>query len=255
MTVEKVCSIDYLHLTRIDDDRMFSTVSYDLSIIIPAKNEAIRLPNTLTKLNQILKTLNISREIIVVNDGSTDNTEEVAKLLGAKVVNHTQTRGITAAFKTGTKWSNGRIVMLCPADIINFNFFEDAINASKRFDVISVSKRHPESIVIGYSHWRWFLSNNYQRIINLMFGDLGTCSDTHYIKFYRANVLRSILKKSKFDGPVGETELMLHARDSGCTFFEIPAKIIHATNNSKTSLLLVFKTIIELLKLRISKNV
>jgi len=255
MTVEKDGSIAYLNLPRMDNHISFSTASNELSIIIPAKNEEIRLPKTMIKLNNILKTLSISHEIIVVNDGSTDNTEEVARLLGAKVVNHSQTQGITAAFKTGTRSSNGGIVMLCPADISDFSFFREALKASKQFDVVSISKRHPKSKVVGYTRWRWFISNGYQRIITLMFGDLGTCTDTHYIKFYRGNVVRSILKKSKFDGPVGETELMLHARDSGCTFFEIPAKIIHKKNNSKTSLLLIFKTIIELLKLRIYKTV
>jgi glycosyltransferase involved in cell wall biosynthesis len=236
----------------VETDKKNSTELVDLSIIIPSRNEELRLPKTLDILYDSLKLLHISYEVIVVNDGSNDHTNKVAKIPSVKTLNHSHSKGITAAFRTGARFSRGRIVMLCPADIDNFDFLKEAMQSSQEFDVISISKRHPKSIVIGYTRWRWLLSNGYQRLVNLLFGNLGICTDTHYIKFYRGRMLRPILEKIKLDGPVGETELMLRARDTGATFFELPAKIIHEKDNSKTSILMILRTIGELLMLRIS---
>jgi len=212
------------------------------------------LPKTLKKLLNKVKLLNISYEVIVVNDGSNDNTVKVAKIPGVKIINHSHNKGITAAFKTGAHFSHGQIVMLCPADIDNFDFLKDAIQASKKFDIISISKRHPKSIVIGFTRWRWLLSNSYQRIVNLFFGNLGICTDTHYIKFYRGRILRPILDKINHNGPVGETEIMLRAQDAGATFFELPAKIIHDNHNSKTSTIMILRVLCELLILCIHRR-
>jgi glycosyltransferase involved in cell wall biosynthesis len=235
-------------------EKACSTEIIDLSVVIPAKNESLRLPRTIKMLTNSLNLLQISHQIIVVDDGSDDRTAAVAKINGTKVIRHSQNHGITAAFKTGAKFSTGSVIMLCPADICNFDFLEEAWQASKKFDVISVSKRHPRSIVIGYTPWRWSLSNGYQFLINLFFGNIGTCTDTHYIKFYRSSVLKPILEKTKCFGPIGETEIMLHARKAGATFFEVPAKIIHKNTNSKTSIKLVLQTIVQMLRLRIRES-
>jgi len=229
------------------------TKTVDLSVIIPARNEGLR--KTLKKLYYSLNALSISYEVIVVNDGSNDDTEKVVKIPDIKIIQHSHCKGITAAFKTGAKISRGSIVMLCPADIYDFSFIKSAIHFSQKYDIVSISKRHPKSIVIGYNRWRWLLSNGYQRLVNLFFGNLGTCTDTHYIKFYNGIILREILEKSKIHGPVGETELILLARDVGATFFELPARIIHEKDNSKTSIIMILQTLAELLMLRIQRRV
>jgi glycosyltransferase involved in cell wall biosynthesis len=227
--------------------------SLDISVVIPAKNEEQRIPQTLQSLYATLDCLQVSYEVIVVNDGSVDHTANVAESFGAHVICHPQSMGIAAAFRSGAKVSLGKVVMLCPADIEDFEFLNEAIPDSQRFDVVSISKRHPESIVLGYNRWRWLLSNGYQRIVRFMFGPVGTCTDTHYIKLYNGVILRGILGKCSINGPVGETEIMLLARDAGCSFFEIPAKILHNGHHSKTSILLVFRTMKELIRLRVKR--
>jgi dolichyl-phosphate beta-glucosyltransferase len=224
-----------------------------LSVVIPAKNESIRLPGTLIKLNIALRSIGIKYEIIVVNDGSSDNTSYIAKVLGAQVISNTRSMGIAAAFRAGAKISTGEVIMLCPADIEDFSFLNQAISASKTYDVISVSKRHPESTVFGYGKWRWFMSNNYHRLICIFFGKFNECTDTHYIKLYDGSILRQISKRCIINGPVGETEIMLHARNAGSTFHEVPAKIVHTRGGSKTSFRLVLRTASELLRLWIQK--
>ena len=230
------------------------TTTCDLSVVIPAKNEEARLPNTLQQVAHRLDALRVSYEIIVVDDGSRDKTAFVAKLYGARVVNHLRSKGIAAAFRSGARISRGEAVMLCPADICDFSFLAEAASSARLFDVVSVSKRHPKSVVVGYDRWRWFLSNGYQRCVQSLFGKSEICTDTHYVKLYNRKALRDILDKCRLNGPVGETEIMLYARDAGCTFFEVPARIVHNGDGSKMSFSLILQTASELLRLYLHRR-
>lgn len=83
-----------------------------LSIVLPAKNEAAAIGLTVTG---ILKQCS-GAEVIVVNDGSTDNTVEVAQAAGARVVHHPYSKGNGAAIKTGARAASGEIIVFMDAD-------------------------------------------------------------------------------------------------------------------------------------------
>lgn len=73
-----------------------------ISIIIPAYNEAKRIVNVLQGLKETTaKIKNINFEIIVVDDGSSDNTFEIAKNSGVTVIRHPINRGTGATLVTG----------------------------------------------------------------------------------------------------------------------------------------------------------
>ncbi len=84
-----------------------------LSIIIPAYNEAISLPDVILNIPSILLE---KSEIIVVDDGSEDNTYEVAKKLNAVVIKHILNRGYGSALLTGFKAAVGDIIVTIDAD-------------------------------------------------------------------------------------------------------------------------------------------
>ncbi len=83
-----------------------------ISIIIPAKNESQALHKFLPKLIA----LQPDDEIIVVNDGSTDNTSEICKNLGAKVVDHPYSHGNGGAIKSGARAASNEIIVFMDAD-------------------------------------------------------------------------------------------------------------------------------------------
>ena len=83
-----------------------------ISIILPAKNEAESLLSLLPQLKKIAGDL----EIIVVNDGSTDNTKQVCSDNHVREVSHPYSMGNGAAIKSGARVANGEILVFMDAD-------------------------------------------------------------------------------------------------------------------------------------------
>jgi glycosyltransferase involved in cell wall biosynthesis len=82
------------------------------SVVIPAFNEA----QTIAPLVQALRVSGAWRELIVVDDGSTDATAALARAAGATVVTHPYNKGNGAAVKTGIRTATGDYVLIVDAD-------------------------------------------------------------------------------------------------------------------------------------------
>lgn len=88
-----------------------------ISIIVPAYNEQEGIGETLTKIFQAMDAAHYDYEVIVVNDGSSDQTpDEVRKFARATLVNHTRNRGSGASTNTGVKHARGEICVMTDAD-------------------------------------------------------------------------------------------------------------------------------------------
>jgi len=83
-----------------------------LSIVIPARNEAAGLARLLPALRALLP----EAEIIVVDDGSTDDTAQVCAAQGVRLIRHPSARGNGAAIKAGARAAQGDILAFMDAD-------------------------------------------------------------------------------------------------------------------------------------------
>ena len=84
-----------------------------VTLILPAYNEAVALPAVLDALGSVLGD---DCEVIVVDDGSTDNTASIATTYGCRVLRHPHNRGKGAAVRTGLAAARGPFVIVMDAD-------------------------------------------------------------------------------------------------------------------------------------------
>lgn len=94
----------------------------ELTILIPALNEEKTIEIVIEKSKQFIKNNNIKAEILIANNGSTDNTKKIATNLGARVID-IEAKGYGNALKEGIKQAYGKYVIMGDADD-SYNFLE-----------------------------------------------------------------------------------------------------------------------------------
>lgn len=109
-----ICEIDWKQLTLEDKEPAKKTV---LSVILPALNEEKAVGGTIRAIpTRELSKMGYEVEILVVDNGSTDKTAEVARGHGAKVI-HEPRQGYGRAYKTGFDQARGSIIVTVDADM------------------------------------------------------------------------------------------------------------------------------------------
>jgi glycosyltransferase involved in cell wall biosynthesis len=132
-----------------------------ISIIIPAKNES----SSLTDLLLLIKQEVPNAEIIVVNDGSEDNTEQVCTDAGVRVLNHPYSKGNGAAIKSGTRAAKGDVLVFMDADgqhqpkdiksLLSFleNGYDMAVGERKKISQASFARSFANGFYNKFSSW------------------------------------------------------------------------------------------------------
>ncbi|MFB0546704.1 MAG: glycosyltransferase family 2 protein [Anaerolineae bacterium] len=90
--------------------------SLAVSVVIPAYNEAEGLSPFLDEIEEVMRESDFVHEIIVVDDGSSDGTGQVAERQGARVIRHPFNKGYGAALKTGIRRARYDLVAIIDAD-------------------------------------------------------------------------------------------------------------------------------------------
>lgn len=87
-----------------------------VSVVIPAFNEELGVGPVIAELRDVLGRQGIAAEIIVVDDGSSDKTAEMAAAAGARVLRHSRNRGYGASLKSGIAGASHDYVVMTDAD-------------------------------------------------------------------------------------------------------------------------------------------
>jgi len=88
----------------------------EVSIVIPAYNEEGAISETITTIDAVMSDTDYKYEVIVVDDGSTDNTTAIVEKEKARVITLPQNLGYGAALKTGIRRSNFETIVIIDAD-------------------------------------------------------------------------------------------------------------------------------------------
>lgn len=170
-----------------------------LSVVIPVYNEI----NTVEEILRRVKKVKIEKEIIVVDDCSTDGTRDVLKELsgnGIKVLFHEKNMGKGAALRTGFKHLSGDIVIIQDADLEYYpEEYPQMIQLilEGKADVVYGSRFLGRHRVFMFSH---YLGNKFLTFLtNLLYNSTLTDMETCY-KAFRAEILKGLNLKSKSFG-------------------------------------------------------
>ena len=210
-----------------------------ITIIIPALNEECNIQAAVENALSAIDYFNLEGEIIVIDDGSTDNTSNIvhdliSKDTRIKLFNHKSPQGIGSSFLDGVYNANGDIVIMIPGDN-EINPFE----ALRYFMLLE----HVD-IVIPFvyntnirSFFRNVLSLVYRQIINTTFR-----TSFHYTNgtvLYRKSVLNEFTYNSK--GFFFQAEILIKAVKRGYLFAEVPYRLEpRSSGKSKATSLLSF---------------
>ena len=203
----------------------------DLSIIIPAYKEAKKIKQDIQAAAKFLEAQRIAGEILLVDDGSPDNTVETAKALekdfpALKVLSYSPNRGKGYALRYGISHSKGRNVMfadagLCvPYDIaaIGLTMLE-----LRMCDMAIGSRRMRGSIRREQPLYRRIGSKVYSLVIHTLMGVPLYISDTQCgFKIYQGNVARCLYASAFTDGFMFDIEIILRALADGYQILEFP---------------------------------
>jgi len=169
-----------------------------LSVIIPAHNEEKDIVKTAGSFHLRLKKENIPHEILVVNDNSTDNTEEILKRLSKKIpeiryVNNVPPNGFGFAVRCGLNHFKGDIVAIVMADMSDRP--KDLVKYYRKiqegYDCVFGSRFIKGGKTIDYPVHKLMLNRMGNNIIRLLFG-IRYNDITNAFKMYRKETLEGL---------------------------------------------------------------
>jgi len=213
---------------------LFEPPDCTLSIVIPAYNEAERLPQTLAELRRFLANFGGSAEILLVNDGSTDATAAVAARFAMpgvplRVLDNPGNRGKGYSVRHGMLAARGALLLFTDADlsapIDELGKLESAVAAGA--DVAIGSRKQPELIRRHQSRFREWAGRCFNRFVVLTLGL--PYSDTQCgFKLFRRAAAQAIFPAQRIEHWGFDPELLFLARRFGFKVAEIPVVWAHA---------------------------
>lgn len=198
-----------------------------LSVVIPAFNESARLPSTLVRVKQHLEKLSLSHEILVVDDGSLDDTAARAQqALGGsvRVLRNEGNRGKGYSVRRGMLEATGERRLMSDADLSTPIEELDLLmrRMDEGFDVVIASRALPGANVLVHQS---FLRENIGRAFNLLVRAL-VLSDLHDtqcgFKLFLAEAAQEAFARTRLDGFSFDVEVLYIARRRGRRIAEVP---------------------------------
>ncbi len=224
-------------------------------ILMPAYNEGNALPTLIPKIDSALRERDITYSLVVVDDGSVDNTEEILERFQAdfqlKVLTHPMNRGLGETERDGFEY----IATECdPDDVIVrvegddthdpqyiFNLID---KISEGYDVVNTSRFQPGGGQLGVSAYRALISRAANFFMKVVFRIPGTRDYSCGFRAYRGRVIQDAIRvfgKNFIQlGGLGFTstlEMIVKLNLLGCNFSEVPFVLRYDQKQSSSKMI------------------
>ena len=201
----------------------------NISIILPTFNEAAHIIETIKQVSDILLNTNKTFEVLVIDDGSTDNTFKIVQALTIldhriHVLHNEINTGKGFSIKKATEHIKGDYVIILDADMeIKPKQISTYIDNLMEYDMCIGSKRHPES---NYQAplTRKFLSISFNAIVRLLTG-IKSDDTQSGLKAFKVNSFRKIMDTILVKRYAFDVEIMVVAQIMGLKIKELPINI------------------------------
>jgi glycosyltransferase involved in cell wall biosynthesis len=211
-----------------------SATALELSIVIPAYNEELRLPVSLALISAYIQASGRETEVIVVDDGSRDRTAAVAKSVQSempclRLISNRENRGKGYSVRHGMLEAYGRIVLFTDADLsAPIEEADKLLAALANHDIAIGSRALDRSLIFArqsvFREYAGIVFNKIVRIIlRLPFVDT-QCG----FKAFRREPCHIIFEQQRIERFGFDPELLYLARHHGLRAVEIPVRWAHS---------------------------
>lgn len=223
-------------------------IQQKVSVIMPCHNEVERILDNIEETIRTFNEFNCPYEIIVIDDGSTDNTyEEVTKLKQCHkhiiVSKNWENYGKGRAIKKGCRLASGEYIVFLDADMDlhpgQLQTFMDIMRLTGA-DVVIGSKMHPNS-VIKYPWDRRLISRVYFGLVKLLF-DLPIHDTQTGLKIFRREVIRKVLPRIVVKRFAFDLEILANAHRIGFKIAEAPVVLNSQRKYDRIGLRSIYQT-------------
>jgi glycosyltransferase involved in cell wall biosynthesis len=225
-----------------------------VSIVIPAYNEASNLAQTVERVSTVANELGMEYEIIQVNDGSLDQTEEIARNLvkrlpHTRLVGYRPNRGYGGALKAGYAAAGKDWIAIFPADgQFDFSEIRRLLAKTGQADLICGYRQHRRDAPMRLLNaWGW------NSLVRLLFGYLCRDIDCGF-KLFRRDILAQVPLES--DGAMIDTEFLVGAKAHGYHIAEVPVTHLPRLGGKATGAkpAVILRAFLDLLRFRFKSS-
>jgi glycosyltransferase involved in cell wall biosynthesis len=234
----------------------------DISIVLPAYNEASRIKKCLREVERAVSSFSNSYEIIVAEDGSTDGTHRIADSLSKSNPHlsllHSPVRlGKGKAIKNALRSAKGDIIVFMDVDLsANLNALPHIVQLAKEHRGLAIGSRHVKGSRVRRPFTRTVFSLTYNLLARMLFLD-GVRDHQCGFKAMSYEVAEVVRDNAKSDGFFLDTEIILQCKRRGFPVVEVGVEWSETKKRSE-SVIKPFRDAtkmgIDLLRFRLNMN-
>jgi glycosyltransferase involved in cell wall biosynthesis len=210
------------------------TSTPELSIVVPSYNEELRLPASLEKIANYIGRKRPNTEVLVVDDGSTDRTAQVAeswkdRISGLRVLSNGTNRGKGFSVRHGSLEAQGDILLFTDADLsAPIEEAEKLFAALESHDVAIGSRAMDRSLIeVHESPFREFAGIVFNRIVRVILR-LPFVDTQCGFKAFRRERCRIVFEQQTIERFGFDPELLYLARHHGLSIEEVSVRWAHS---------------------------
>ncbi|MGH9038609.1 MAG: glycosyltransferase family 2 protein [Acidimicrobiia bacterium] len=231
-------------------------MALEVTVVLPAHNEAGLLEEAVLEVAEGLRSRGLSFEVVVVENGSTDDTAAIARRLAGEV---TELRCLSLAqadygraLRAGLLSAEGEVVVNFDVDWCDLGFLERAVPMVRASDgpAVVVGSKRAEGSTDTRNRARRLVTAGFSALLH--YGFRLSVSDTHGVKAMRRAAVVPLAERCRFGQDLFDTELVLRAERAGLGSAEIPVEVVERRPARSTMLSRIPRTLKGLARLRVA---